>query len=70
MDSAPDTVRFGLIRGNCHKGDNVDLQTGAKSHVLMVSLRLLPFNVKLLRIIYVMMLARHECGYIVILSAF
>ena len=44
MDSAPDAVRFGLIRGNCYKGDNVDLKTGAKSHVLMVSPRLPPFN--------------------------
>ncbi|KAK7116181.1 cartilage matrix protein-like [Littorina saxatilis] len=35
MDSDPDLVRFGLVRGNCFKGDNIDLRTGAKADVLL-----------------------------------
>ena len=36
MESDPDTLRFGLLRQNCHKGDNIDLKTGAKAPVLQV----------------------------------
>ncbi|XP_076465728.1 matrilin-1-like [Babylonia areolata] len=34
MDPDPHTVRFGLVRHNCYKGDNIDLRTGADVSVL------------------------------------
>lgn len=39
-----DVVRYGLVRENCYKGDNINLQTGANAQAIEVrvaSLRLL-----------------------------
>ncbi|KAL8599728.1 hypothetical protein ACOMHN_024779 [Nucella lapillus] len=39
VDPDPRTVRFGLVRQNCYKGDNIDLRTGADIDVLQAHLK-------------------------------